>query len=560
MRALARWLAVVLVAAPAVAAAQATQTSASPHGSFTAPCVQCHRPEAWRPLSVSPAFKHAPGRFPLEGAHAKVTCTTCHTRLDFTGVARTCATCHRDVHQGELGANCATCHTMRSFLDVAHMRQQHQLTTFPLTGGHAAVDCRSCHTPRAPRQQAFVNLPTTCVTCHAANYSQARNPPHSATGFPRDCTTCHTTAAWRGAPFDHNATQFPLTGAHRAANCQTCHADKVYRGKPTSCASCHQQQFAAAKAPPHAGFPATCETCHNTAAWAGASFDHGTTQFPLTGAHKASACADCHRDGVYRGKPTTCVSCHQTKYDQTKSPPHAAAGFSTNCQTCHTTTTWPGAPFDHGVTQFALTGAHRAATCASCHSDGVYRGKPMTCVSCHQTAYDKTTKIPHSAAGFPTTCETCHSTTAWLGAPFDHATTQFPLTGAHRSVDCRSCHADGVYRGKPSTCVACHQTKYDQTKSPPHAAAGFSTNCQTCHTTTTWPGAVFDHSATQFPLAGAHRAVSCASCHADGVYRGKPTTCAACHQAKYSATTSPAHAAAGFPTTCELCHSATAWT
>jgi hypothetical protein len=554
------FIAAALAAAPVVARAQDERTSVSPHGKLATPCAQCHRPDSWKPVKISPDFKHPEG-FVLEGAHA-TTCTSCHKRLDFTGVSKTCTSCHRDEHKGELGANCANCHTTRSFLDMTHMRERHQATSFPLTGRHAAADCRSCHAPRAPGQQAFVNLPTTCSTCHMKEYNAARTPPHLAGGFPRDCAACHSSDSWRGAPFDHNATQFPLTGAHRAATCQGCHADNVYKGKPTTCASCHQQQFASTTNPPHAaaGFALTCQTCHNTTAWSGAPFDHDRTQFPLTGAHKASTCADCHRDGVYRGKPTTCVSCHQSAYDRTTKPAHKPAGFSTTCQTCHTTTAWLGAVFDHNATRFPLAGAHRAVDCSSCHADGVYSGKPTTCVSCHQTAFNATKNPPHAAAAFPTSCETCHSQTAWVPSSFNHAATQFPLTGAHLTTTCAGCHADGVYNGKPTDCVSCHQAKYNATTNPPHAAAGFSTACQTCHTTTQWPGAVFDHGATRFPLVGAHRAVNCADCHADGVYRGKPTTCVSCHQAKYAATTNPAHAAAAFPTTCETCHSQTAWT
>ena len=546
------------------AAAARAQTqpagTANPHGNFDAPCAQCHLPDAWRPTKISSEFKHAPNLFPLQGAHARVTCVTCHKRLDFTGVPTTCASCHRDAHQGELGANCATCHSARSFTDMAQMRQAHQVTAFPLTGLHAAVDCRSCHAPRAPGQQAFVNLPTACESCHLPDYQKAVNPPHASAGFPKDCSSCHSPSGWRGAPFDHSRTLFPLTGAHRAANCVSCHADKVYRGKPTTCVSCHQADYNKTKEPAHAasGFPTTCETCHNTTAWEGAPFDHSKTLFPLTGAHKAANCATCHADGVYKGKPTACVSCHQSDYDKSD-PPHKAAGFPTTCESCHSTAAWAGAVFDHGTTQFPLTGAHKAVNCAGCHSDGVYKGKATTCVSCHQTTYNQTKNPPHAASGFSTTCETCHNTTQWPGAVFDHSKTIFPLTGAHAAVTCQNCHSDGVYVGKSTACVSCHLAKYNQTTTPPHASSGFPTTCETCHNTTAWPGATFNHSATQFPLTGAHTTVSCQGCHADGVYKGKSTACSSCHLAAYNATTDPNHKAAAFPTDCASCHTTTSW-
>jgi len=39
----------------------------------------------------------------------------------------------------------------------------------------------------------------------------------------------------------------------------------------------------------------------------------------------------------------------------------------------------------------------------------------------------------------------------------------------------------------------------------------------------------FDHFTTGFPLEGAHRTVSCESCHVSGVFKGTPRQCATCH-------------------------------
>ncbi|MFN8580350.1 MAG: hypothetical protein U0163_05140 [Gemmatimonadaceae bacterium] len=361
--------------------------------------------------------------------------------------------------------------------------------------------------------------------------------------------------------FDHNKTNFALTGAHLTAACTACHGDGVYHGKPTQCSACHMNDYNASVSPEPqgVGIPDQSAVRHTTTAWKGAPFDHSKTLFPLTGAHLAATCNDCHSDGVYKGKPTACVSCHQTDYNGTKNPPHAAAGFSTLCQSCHTTIQWKGGTFDHNTTQFPLTGGHLTATCNDCHSDGVYKGKSTVCSSCHLNDYNATTNPNHKSSGFPTTCETCHTTTAWTGAPFDHSKTLFPLTGKHLTATCNDCHSDGVYKGKPTACVSCHQTEYNNTKNPPHAAAGFPTLCDQCHNTTQWPGAVFDHSKTLFPLTGKHATATCMDCHSDGVYKGKSTLCISCHQADWNATTKPNHVQAGFPTTCETCHTTTQW-
>ena len=71
-----------------------------------------------------------------------------------------------------------------------------------------------------------------------------------------------------------------------------------------------------------------------------------------------SRCAQCHKNNVFAGLPTACVSCHLTNFNGTTNPNHVAAGFSQNCGACHTSSTWQGATFNHNNTPFPLTGAH----------------------------------------------------------------------------------------------------------------------------------------------------------------------------------------------------------
>jgi hypothetical protein len=52
-----------------------------------------------------------------------------------------------------------------------------------------------------------------------------------------------------------------------------------------------------------------------------------------------------------------------------------------------------------------------------------------------------------------------------------------------------------------------------------------------------------------FPLAGAHAAAACETCHAGGRYAGTPTECTACHQTP----------AGHFPGECAACHSLDGW-
>jgi hypothetical protein len=94
--------------------------------------------------------------------------------------------------------------------------------------------------------------------------------------------------------------------------------------------------------------------------WKGATFNHATTGFALTGAHTTVQCAQCHVNGNYTlsAANRACASCHLTDYTTTTNPNHKTAGFPTDCTGCHNTVQWKGATFNHTATGFALTGAH----------------------------------------------------------------------------------------------------------------------------------------------------------------------------------------------------------
>jgi hypothetical protein len=146
---------------------------------------------------------------------------------------------------------------------------------------------------------------------------------------------------------------------------------------------------------------------------------------------------------------------------------------------------------------------------------------------------------------FGTNCSACHTTSGWAGAAFDHSTTGFALTGQHTNATCAQCHANGVYQGTPTSCVACHASD------DAHDGA-FGTNCSACHTTSGWEGATFDHSRTSFPLTGAHSGASCTQCHANGVYDGTPTSCASCHN-------EPSSHPGFYGSDCTMCHNTANW-
>lgn len=490
-----RWLALGLVLVPLLAlggawAATRPARVENPHGRYREECSLCHGADGWKPAKVSRRFDHSKSGFKLEGAHAAASCMGCHTTLDFAASQTQCASCHQDPHRGEMGTDCSRCHSARSFVDRGPMVRAHQLTRFPLTGSHAAIDCESCHRPTAQGRLQFVNTQAECRSCHMNEFRSAKSPDHVAGGFPMDCQTCHTATTWTSARFDHQRSGFPLTGAHRAAACESCHAGGRYTGTSKDCAACHGADYNRAQ-PPHAasGFPASaCAGCHNTTAWTGATFDHNATSFPLTGAHRTTTCQSCHADGVYNGKSGDCFTCHQADYTRAV-PTHTSTGFPASaCAGCHTTTAWAGAVFDHSATAFPLTGAHQTATCQSCHADGVYNGKPTTCQSCHMTEYN--TAVPnHPAAGFSAAaCASCHTTTSWAGATFDHDTQYFRIYSrghAGRWTACTDCHTSPTNFAS-FNCLGCHPHSDKAITDSHHVGrSGYryeSTACYSCHT------------------------------------------------------------------------------
>jgi hypothetical protein len=466
-------------------------------------------------VAQSPAgFDHAETGFPLDGRHRQARCRDCHGDLVFSRVASACADCHVDPHRGQLGARCESCHVPHGWDSRDDLRARHADRGFPLVGVHAVVDCEACH--RGQQRDEYALTSSRCYDCHAADFAAAREPEHLQAGFSTDCEDCHRpTPGWRSVDFAH-PDRFALEGAHASLACQECHAGG-YSGAPAQCIGCHQDDYDGVGDPPHAAFsfPVTCQDCHSTLSWSGARFDHARASgFALTGMHALAPCSACHVGGQPAGLPRDCNGCHAADYAATTDPNHAAASFPTTCEMCHGTAAWAPSTFAH-TAAFPLDGAHATAACGDCHAGG-YAGTPAQCIACHQDDYDGVTDPDHAGLGFPFTCQDCHTTTTWSGATFDHLQASgFALTGAHAQAACSACHVDGQPTGLPRECYGCHADDYAATTDPNHAAAGFPTTCETCHSTTSWEPSSWNHDSL-FPIySGTHREAwtDCADCH-----------------------------------------------
>jgi hypothetical protein len=424
----------------------------------------------------------------------------------------------------------------------------HDKTIFPLEGKHRTAECGECHL-----NGVIQGTPTECEACHW----QRKQDDRYRLQLGLHCGDCHTFFEWKvikpGSWQHQQVTGYALQGAHKTIDCFLCHKGDTFVAQPSDCWDCHQKDYREADEPDHVGgnFPRDCSVCHSgMQSWEGAAFSH--TIFPLRGQHQTAACTECHNKGQYSGISRDCSGCHLDDFNQTTNPNHQQAGYGTGCESCHGSeaVTWTGATTGH--TRFPLNGRHAAADCTACHTGGQYTGISQECISCHRDDYNSTRDPNHQQAGFSTDCVPCHGTEAvtWDNANFNH--NQFwRLQGAHRSLDCNTCHRAGY--DLPTNCYGCHRQDYENTSDPNHVSAGFPTSCESCHFSNhvSWNQARFNH---RFPIdSGKHARISCSECHLTGNYA--MFSCIDCHEHDRNETDKDHDDVGGYQYNSQACYS-----
>ncbi|MEO1203389.1 MAG: cytochrome c3 family protein [Pseudomonadota bacterium] len=209
-------------------------------------CSDCHTATRWSETT----FDHDKTDFMLAGGHASLSCTACHKDDVQNELPTTCGTCHAldDTHGGQMGKDCGSCHSQIAW--TAPVAFDHDLSTFPLTGLHAAAACGACH-----ESNRFADAPSTCAQCHA------QDDVHGG-ALGDSCGSCHNANGWTVTAFDHDTqTRFPLDGAHSSVGCDSCHRGDGQSAAdvPATCGGCH------ASDDPHDGsFGLRCGDCHST--------------------------------------------------------------------------------------------------------------------------------------------------------------------------------------------------------------------------------------------------------------------------------------------------------
>jgi len=298
------------------------------NGQFGSNCVKCHNDESFMVVNKS-SFDHDKTRYPLRGAHVRVSCKDCHgnNALSKPKFAK-CTDCHKDEHFGEFKVNnvledCKDCHTVDSFKSTIFTIDEHNKGKFKLTGAHLAVACQSCHYKLNIKQWHFKNIGMKCIDCHENVHGAELTEKFMS---DNKCQSCHVTDDWNKVNFDHNLTSFKLEGKHASISCGDCHEVKNNNGKITfkfvslksDCVTCHKDiHFGQFNSEETNNMP-VCEKCHGYDNWSPVKFDHEKTKFPLKGAHEKVKCSDCHKkvneDGnefiQYKLRDFKCAACH----------------------------------------------------------------------------------------------------------------------------------------------------------------------------------------------------------------------------------------------------------
>jgi hypothetical protein len=322
------------------------------------------------------------------------------------------------------------------------------------------------------------------------------------------------------AEFPHDSLGFSLAGHKRNAQnqpftCKDCHVNDITTFAPDTCQNCHTQINLPFTKAHVLGFGSNCLACHDGVDRYGDDFNHKNFTFQLTGKHVDVICSNCHLNARtiadLQSAPQDCFSCHK------KDDAHKGQ-FGNDCAACHSSNGWTPANFDHNLSAFKLEGQHANVKCEQCHINNVFKGTPTDCFSCHQ-------KDAEHNGQFGTDCAACHTPDDWDNATFDHNRSNFPLTGGHTNLDCTRCHANGQFKGTPTTCVSCHAD-------PAFHAGAFGTDCASCHNASNWNQASFNLSHSEPTNGGeggggiTHGGATCRQCHPSSV---REATCTACH-------------------------------
>ncbi|MFN8411291.1 MAG: hypothetical protein U0Z26_02770 [Anaerolineales bacterium] len=121
-------------------------------------CDACHNTTSWNSVT----FNHAFSAFPLTGAHATVSCDSCHKNGVYAGVPTACSSCHGEpmFHLNAFGTDCSSCHGTSTW-QSAVFNKSHPSIANDDGVNHGGATCKTCHTTTV--------FSATCTACHNNN-------------------------------------------------------------------------------------------------------------------------------------------------------------------------------------------------------------------------------------------------------------------------------------------------------------------------------------------------------------------------------------------------------
>jgi hypothetical protein len=167
--------------------------------------------------------------------------------------------------------------------------------------------------------------------------------------------------------------------------------------------------------------------------------------------------------------------------------------------------------------------------CTSCHESEGTAISASSCLTCHIELKNRISAGKGFHFDKMGKCANCHKEHRGLDAnlsglnkkTFNHADTGFILAGKHSKIeDCSECHSGKGFLGLNSNCTSCHTDNHK---------GKLGDKCLSCHLFDSWKVDEKIAHSGEFNLSGRHRAVACADCHINGVFKGTPTECQVCH-------------------------------
>jgi hypothetical protein len=364
---------------------------------------------------------------------------------------------------------------------------------------------------------------------------------------------CCFASSARGQTFERLVMPGPLAKAHAdlESDCAKCHAPFKRAEQGPLCLACHDHAAVAADVREKRGFHGTapsvaaaeCRSCHAEHKGRDAdivglerdAFRHQFTDYALHGAHARVACEACHP----AGKPyRDAFGVRRLSRVRRRAPRKARQGLQ---ELSHRDAVarggvrsrqdgLPARGPTHGRRMRALSSGRALRG----HAEGLRhlsrrQRRPPRPVRQqvrelpHEQRLEDAELRPRAQDGLPAHRQARVDRVRGLS----HGRPLRP-----EALDGRlSCHrADDVHEGRNGK------------------------DCASCHGTSSWKTVKFDHDRnTEFPLRGAHRALSCETCHTRPVHEQKlGTDCVACHRGD-----DPHEGQLGAD--CARCHGESAW-